>query len=66
MAVFDTVKAVTDGTFKGGTTDFFTAQNGGAGIGAISPNVPAADVTKLKAIEAKVASGTIVPPDTVK
>jgi basic membrane protein A len=66
VAVFDTVKAITDGTFKGGTTDFFTAQNGGAGIGAISPNVPAADVTKLKAIEAKVASGAIVPPDTVK
>ncbi len=66
VAVFDTVKEITDGTFKGGTTDFFTAQNGGAGIGAISPNVPAADVTKLKAIQAKVASGAIVPPDTVK
>jgi basic membrane protein A len=66
VAVYDTIKQITSGTFKGGTTDFFTAQNGGAGIGAISPQVPAADVTKLKAIEAKVASGAIVPPDTVK
>jgi basic membrane protein A and related proteins len=66
VAVFDTVKEITNGTFKGGTTDFFTAQNGGAGIGVISPNVPAADVAKVKAIEAKVASGAIVPPDTVK
>ena len=66
VAVFDTVKEITDGTFKGGTTDFFTAQNGGAGIGAISSKVPAADVTKLQAIEKKVQSGAIVPPDTVK
>jgi basic membrane protein A and related proteins len=65
VAVFDTIKQITSGTFKGGTTDFFTAQNGGAGIGAISPKVPAADVTKLKAIEQKVESGSITPPDTV-
>ena len=66
VAVFDTMKEITNGTFKGGTTDFFTAQNGGAGIGVISPNVPAADMAKVKTIEAKVASGAIVPPDTVK
>ncbi len=66
VAVFDTVKEITNGTFKGGTTDFFTAQNGGAGIGAISSKVPAADVTKLKAIQQQVESGAIVPPDTVK
>ena len=66
VAVFDTIKEITGGTFKGGTTDFFTAQNGGAGIGKISPKVPAADVTKLKAIEQKVESGPIAPPDTVK
>jgi basic membrane protein A len=66
VAVFDTVKEIQAGTFKGGTTDFFTAQNGGAGIGAISPKVPAADITKLKAIEQKVETGKITPPDTVK
>ncbi len=65
VAVYDTIKAITGGTFKGGTTDFFTAQNGGAGIGKISPKVPAADITKLKAIEQKVESGAIKPPDTV-
>lgn len=66
VAVFDTIKEIQAGTFKGGTTDFFTAQNGGAGIGAISPKVPAADITKLKPIETKIASGAITPPDTVK
>jgi basic membrane protein A and related proteins len=66
VAVFDTIKQVQAGTFKGGTTDFFTAQNNGAGIGKISPNVPAADVNKLKPIEQKIASGGITPPDTVK
>jgi basic membrane protein A len=65
VAVFDTIKQITTGTFKGGTTDFFTAQNGGAGIGAISPKVPAADITKLKTIEQQVESGSITPPDTV-
>jgi basic membrane protein A len=66
VAVFDTIKQIQAGTFKGGTTDFFTAQNGGAGIGKISPKVPAADVNKLKPIEQKIASGQITPPDTVK
>jgi basic membrane protein A and related proteins len=66
VAVFDTIKQIQAGTFKGGTTDFFTAQNGGAGIGAISPKVPAADVTKLKAIQKQVESGQITPPDVVK
>jgi basic membrane protein A len=66
VAVFDTIKELTAGTFKGGTVDFFTAKNGGAGIGALSPNVPAADVTKLKAIEQQVESGKIAPPDVVK
>jgi basic membrane protein A len=66
VAVFDTVKEIKAGTFKGGTTDFFTAQNGGAGIGAVNPKVPAADVAKLKVIEKKVESGAIKPPDVVK
>ena len=66
VAVFDTIKEIQAGTFKGGTTAFFTAQNGGAGIGAISPNVPAADITKLKVIEQKIESGAIKPPDVVK
>jgi len=66
VAVFDTIKQIQAGTFKGGTTDFFTAQNNGAGIGKISPNVPAAIIAKLKPIETKIASGQITPPDTVK
>ena len=66
VAVFDTIKQIQAGTFKGGTTDFFTAQNNGAGIGKISPNVPASIVAKLKPIEQKIASGQITPPDTVK
>src|SRR6185503_9272591 len=66
VAVFDTIKEVQNRTFKGGTTDFFTAQNNGAGIGKISPKVPASIVDKLKPIEQKIASGQITPPDTVK
>jgi basic membrane protein A and related proteins len=65
VAVFDTIKEIVNGTFKGGTTDFFTAQNGGAGIGKVSPKVPAADIAKLQVIEKKVENGQITPPDTV-
>jgi basic membrane protein A len=66
VAVYDTIKQIQAGSFKGGTTDFFTAQNGGAGIGVISPKVSAADIAKLKPIQTKIASGAITPPDTVK
>ena len=36
VAVFDTVKAVQDGTFKGGTDTIFDVKSGGVGIGKLN------------------------------
>ena len=36
MAVFDTAKAVQDGSFKGGTDTVFDIKSGGVGLGKVS------------------------------
>lgn len=59
VAVVDAIKGAQHGTFKGGSNLVFTAQNGGIGVGKISPKVPASIVAKEKAEEAKMAAGKI-------
>jgi basic membrane protein A len=66
VAVYDTIKQVTDGTFKGGGVSFFDATNGGTGIGQVNSQVPQADVAKLDKIASQLKAGSITPPDTVK
>jgi basic membrane protein A len=66
VAVYDTIKKVVDGTFAGGGVSYFDASNGGTGIGAVSPQVPADVTAKLADVQKQVADGTIKPPDTVK
>jgi basic membrane protein A len=57
-AVFDAVKLVVDGKFKGGNITFGLKDNG-VGIGKISPKVPQADVQKVNQIRADIISGKI-------
>jgi basic membrane protein A len=59
VAVVDAIKGAQHGTFKGGSNLVFTAQNGGIGVGKISPKIPASIVAKEKAEEAKMAAGKI-------
>jgi basic membrane protein A len=58
VAVFDTVKAVQDGSFKGGTDTVFDVKSGGVGYGKLS-----ADASKyedqLKQVEEQIKSGEI-------
>jgi len=58
VAVFDTIKAVQDGSFKGGTDTIFDVKSGGVGYGKLS-----ADATKyedqLKQVEEQIKSGEI-------
>jgi basic membrane protein A len=66
VAVFDTVKAVQDGSFKGGTDTVFDVKTGGVGYGKLS-----ADATKyedqLKQVEEQIKSGEITDiPSEVK
>ena len=58
-SVYSTIKQVLAGKFAGGTNAVFSLQNGGVGLGKISPKVPKADVAKVKAIANQIAGGKI-------
>ena len=66
LAVFNAIKSVQDGTFKGGTNTINTVENDGVGIGTIGPaGQKYAD--QVEEIRQQIADGTIKDiPDTVK
>jgi basic membrane protein A len=65
-AVFDAIKLVADGKFKGGNIVFGLKDNG-VGIGKISPKVPKSEVAKVMQIRAKIIAGKIKNiPTTLK
>jgi basic membrane protein A len=65
-AVFDAIKLVVDGKFKGGNITFGLKDNGVA-IGKISPKVPKSEVAKVMQIRADIIAGKIKNiPTTVK
>ena len=66
LAVFNAIKSVQDGTFKGGTNTINTVANDGVGIGTIGPaGQQYAD--QVEEIRQQIADGTIKDiPDTVK
>src|SRR6266576_5306225 len=55
-AVFDAIKLVADGKFKGGNIVFGLKDNGVA-VGKISPKVPKSEVAKVRQIRADIISG---------
>ncbi len=57
-AVFDAIKLVVDGKFKGGNIVFALKDNGVA-IGKISPKVPKSEVAKVMQIRAEIIAGKI-------
>jgi basic membrane protein A len=64
VAVFNAIKSVQDNSYKGGSDVVNSLQNGGVGIGKISPaGQKYAD--KVKTIQAQILDGTITPPDTL-
>ena len=66
VAIFDAIKRVQEGKFKGGDDVIATVKSGGVGIGKISPaGQKYAD--QIKEVQDKLASGEIPDiPDTVK
>jgi len=58
-AVFQTIKAVQDGSFPGGTNSVFGLDRDGVGLGKVSPDANRADVRKLDRIEKQLADGEI-------
>ncbi|HKC21511.1 MAG TPA: BMP family ABC transporter substrate-binding protein, partial [Gaiellaceae bacterium] len=57
-AVYDAIKLVVDGKFKGGNIVFGLKDNG-VDIGRISPKVPPSDIAKVNQIRADIISGKI-------
>jgi basic membrane protein A len=57
-AVFDAIKLVVDGKFKGGNIVFGLKDNG-VGIGKISPKVPQSEVARINQVRADIISGKI-------
>jgi basic membrane protein A len=58
-AVFLTIGAVQDGTWKGGGNATFGLKENGVGLGKVSPKVPKADVDAVEQIKQQIADGTI-------
>jgi basic membrane protein A and related proteins len=58
-AVFDTIKAVEDGTFKGGRDDVFGVSRNGVGLGKISPKVPKSEVHAVMKVRDDIAAGKL-------
>jgi basic membrane protein A len=66
VAVFDTIKAAQDGTFHGGRDSIFSVQNGGVGLGKISPKVSKSIVAKVMKVERDMRAGKLASiPTTV-
>jgi basic membrane protein A len=66
VAVFDTVKAVQDGTFTGGKDTIFDVKSGAVGIGKTN-EVGAKYEAQVKEIQDKIASGELADiPNEVK
>jgi basic membrane protein A and related proteins len=57
-AVFDAIKLVVDGKFKGGNLVFGLKDNG-VGVGKISPKVPRSEVAQVNKIRSEIISGKI-------
>jgi basic membrane protein A len=57
-AVFDAIKTVVDGKYKGGNLVFGLKDNGVA-IGKISPKVPQDEIAKVNQVRADIISGKI-------
>ena len=58
-AVFLTIKAVQDGSWKGGGNATFGLKEDGVGLGKVSADVPQADVDKVDEIKQQIADGEI-------
>ena len=52
-------RSVLAGKFAGGTNAVFSLRNDGVGLGKVSPQVPKADVAKVRQIAKQIADGQI-------
>jgi basic membrane protein A len=63
-ATYDTIKAVADGTFKGGTAEVFTLANDGLSYATSNTELLTQDmIDTIDQWKQKIISGEVVPPD---
>jgi len=65
QAVFQTAKAVQDGTFKGGQDVIFGLAEEGVALASIHPSVPADVRAEVEAAAERIKSGEVKPAETV-
>jgi basic membrane protein A len=64
-AVYLAIKSVAAGRFHGGNA-VYGLEDGGVGLGKISPRVPKSEVAAVKRIQAQIVAGKIVPPKLLR
>jgi basic membrane protein A len=62
QGVFNVIKAVEDGKFKGNTDLRFNLENGGMAVGKISPEVPQEFIDKMNDLKQRIISGDVKVP----
>jgi basic membrane protein A len=65
QAVFETIKSVQAGSFKGGNA-IFGLKDDGVGLGKVSPKVPKSEVQQVDRVAKQVVAGKIRIPTTFK
>jgi basic membrane protein A and related proteins len=60
--VFDAIKQVQDGKFKGGSDLLFNLKNGGMSVGKINPAVPKAFIDEMNQYKQQIISGKLKVP----
>jgi basic membrane protein A and related proteins len=65
VAVFQTIQAAQDGSFRGGENTTFDIASGGVGIGEVSPEVATGLVSQVNQVQDDIAAGGVQIPDTV-
>jgi basic membrane protein A len=65
QAVFLTIEAVQDGTWKGGGNAVFGLDQEGVGLGTVSDKVPQEDLDAVEEAEQKIADGEVEIPTTL-
>ena len=62
VGVFNAIKSVQDGSFKGGADLNFNLKNGGMSVGKINPAVPKAFITEMNKYKQQIIDGTLKVP----
>jgi len=65
VAVFDTVKAIQEGTYEGGTDALFNLENEGVALGTISDKVTQDILDKVDELKQQIIDGTIKPKSSL-